>query len=106
MHEARKRAAAEVERQKVEEVNDENELGPVEVRADEEHDKGKVEEVVEDEVAVDAGRNMDSVGVLGEEAGDVAKLQDEEADPSMTSAIQRQHVIQRGYGVDTPVNVP
>lgn len=86
MDEARVGVVAEVERREVDEVDDEDELSPVEVGADEEHDKGKVQEVVEDEVAADAGGGVDGVGVLGEEVGDVAKLEDEEADPG-----ERQH---------------
>lgn len=42
---------AEVERRQVEEVDDQDQLSPDEVGSDEEHDEGKVEEVVEDEVA-------------------------------------------------------
>ena len=53
----------------------------MEVRADKEHDEAKVEEVVQDEVASDAGGGVDRVGVAGEEVGDVAKLEDEQADP-------------------------
>lgn len=83
--EARVRVVAEVERREVDEVDDENHLGPVEVGADEEHDEGKVEEVVEDEVAADAGGGVDDLGVLGEEVGDVAKLEDEEDDPGYVS---------------------
>lgn len=72
---------AEVERAQVEEVDDENELSPAKVRADEEHDKGEVEEVVGDEVRADAGSSIDMVGVRGEEVSDVAGLEDEEDDP-------------------------
>ena len=79
--EARVRVVAEVERGEVEEVEDEDDLGPVEVRADEEHDKGEVEEVVHDEVASHAGGGVDVGGVGREEVGNVAALEDEEHDP-------------------------
>jgi hypothetical protein len=42
---------AEVERGQVEEVDDQDELGPYEVGSDEEHDEAEVEEIVRDEVA-------------------------------------------------------
>lgn len=79
--EARVGVVAEVEARQVDEVEDEDDLGPVEMRADKEHDEGEVEEVVEDEVAADAGGGVDGVGVLGEQVGDVAELEDEEEDP-------------------------
>ena len=81
MDEARVRVVAEIEGAQVDKVDDEQELCPDEVGADEEHDKGEMEEVVEDKVATDAGGGVDVVGVLGEEVGDVAELQDEEDNP-------------------------
>lgn len=54
---------AEVERGQVDEVENENDLSPVEVRADKQHDKSEVEEVVEDEVASNAGSSVDNVRV-------------------------------------------
>lgn len=72
---------AEIQHRQVEKVEDENNLGPDKVRAHKEHDKGKVEEVVEDEVAADAGGPVDGLGDAGEEVGDVAELHDEEDDP-------------------------
>lgn len=83
--EARVRVVAEVERGEVDEVGNENHLSPSKVRADKEHYKGKVKEVVEDEVATDTGRGVDGVSVLGEEVQDVAKLKAEEEDPSFVS---------------------
>jgi len=54
---------AEVERRQVEEVEEQNELGPDEVGAHEQHDKGKVKQVVEDEVASHAAGLVDIFGV-------------------------------------------
>lgn len=84
--EARIGVVAEVERAEVDEVDDEDQLSPVEVGADKEHDKGEVEEVVKNEVASNAGGSIDVVRVAGEEVGNVASLQDEENDPDAWSA--------------------
>lgn len=80
--EARVGIVAKIERREVDEVENEDELGPVEVGADKEHDKGKVEEVVEDEVVADAGGSVGALDVAGEEVADIANLQDEEANPA------------------------
>lgn len=42
---------AEVERRQVDEVDDQDQLSPDEVGSDEEHDKGEMEEIIENEVA-------------------------------------------------------
>ena len=66
------RIMAEVQRREVEEVDDQQDLGPDEVRANEEHDPAKVKQVVEDEVATDRGGRVDRGGIAGEEVTDVA----------------------------------
>jgi hypothetical protein len=81
MDESRVRVVAEVERGQVDKVEDEHDLGPEEVGADKEHDPSKVEKVVDDEVAPNAGRGVDMLGALGEEVGDVAELEDKERNP-------------------------
>lgn len=81
MDEARVSVVAEVQRAQVEEVEDEEQLSPVEVRADKEHDEGEVEEVVQNEVASNARRSVHNVGIGGEEMGNVAALENEEDDP-------------------------
>lgn len=81
MNEAGVGVVAEVEGAQVEEVDNQNQLGPVEVRANEEHDEGKVEEVVDDEVASNARRGVHDVRIRGEKMANVASLQDEENDP-------------------------
>lgn len=63
---------AEVQRREVDEVDDQQDLGPDEVRANEEHDPAEVKQVVEDEVATDRGGSVDLGGVVGEEVADVA----------------------------------
>lgn len=79
--EGRAGAVQEVQVREVEQVDDLDDLGPDEVRAHEEHDEGKVQQVVEDEVAADVGGGGDVRGVLGEEVADVADLQEEDDDP-------------------------
>jgi hypothetical protein len=81
VNEARVGVVAEVERAQVDKVDNKEDLCPEEVGANEEHDEGEVEEVVEDEVATHAGGGVDMIGVLGEEVGDVAELEDKENDP-------------------------
>ena len=81
MNETRVGVVAEVERAQVEEVDDQDQFGPVEVRANEEHDKGKVEEVVDDEMASNARRSVHDVRIGGEEMANVASLQDKEHNP-------------------------
>jgi hypothetical protein len=66
MDESGIRVVAEVERGEVDEVENENDLSPVEVRADKQHDKGEVEEVVEDEVASNTGSSVNNVRVARE----------------------------------------
>lgn len=73
---------AEVENGQVEEVDDQNNLRPDEVTANEEHDPSELQEVVEDEMAPDSSGCLDMVAVLGEEVPDVAELGDEEEEPA------------------------
>jgi hypothetical protein len=79
--ETRVGVVAEVQRREVEEVEDENDLGPVEVGADKEHHKRKVQQVVGDEVASNAGGGVHMGRVGREEVSNVAALEDEENDP-------------------------
>lgn len=79
--EARVGIVAEIQRREVDKVEDDDELGPAKVAADKEHDKGKVQQIVEDKVAPDAGSGVANVCVFGKEVHDVAKLEDKEADP-------------------------
>lgn len=71
----------EVERGQVEEVDDQDDLSPDEVGANEQHDEGELEKVVEDEVGADGGGGVDVVGVGGEEVPDIADLEGEQDDP-------------------------
>jgi len=79
--ESRIGVVAEVERRKVNEVQNQDDLGPVEVRSDKEHDKGEVEEVVEDEVASNAGGSVNNIRVAREEVANVTSLEEEEDNP-------------------------
>lgn len=79
--EPRIRRVAEVKRGQVDEVEDDEQLGPAEERADEDHDEGEVEEVVDDEVAPHGARRVHAFHVAREEVGDVSSLKDEEDEP-------------------------
>jgi len=79
--EARIRVVAEVERRQIEKVENQDDFGPVKVRTNKEHHKGKVKEVVHDEVATDAGGGVNGFGVAGEEMRNITNLQDEENNP-------------------------
>lgn len=68
----------------------------MEVRSDKEHDKGEVEEVVEDEVAPNAGGSMNNVRVAREEVADVTSLEEEEDNPrGEVSASNKQAMAKR-----------
>lgn len=69
---------AEGEGGKVEEVDDQDDLGPGEMATGKEHDEGKVEEVVEDKVRAHGGSGVDLFDVAGEEVQNIADLQDEQ----------------------------
>jgi hypothetical protein len=71
----------EVEGGQVEEVDDEDQLSPAKVTADEQHDKCEEEKVADNEVASYTGSSVDIVGIGGEEGPDISDLQDEENDP-------------------------
>lgn len=79
--EARVDIVAEVERREIEEVDDEDDLGPDEVAGDEQEHKGGVQQVVEDEVATNSASGVDGLDLGREEVGDVASLEDEENNP-------------------------
>lgn len=81
---------AEVERAQIDEVENQNHLGPVEVGAHKEHDKGEVEEVVHDEVAADAGSGMNMGLIAREQVANVAGLEDEENNPEHLSVFTRK----------------
>jgi hypothetical protein len=81
MNKSRVRVVAEVKRGEVDEVEHQDNLGPVKVRADKEHDKCEMEEVVEDEVASNAGGSVNDVGVAREEVANVTSLENEQDNP-------------------------
>jgi len=81
MDESRVGAMAEVEEGKVEEVDDQDELSPEELGADKEHNECKLQEVVENEMAPDAGSCIDIVEVGGEQVPHITNLKEEKGDP-------------------------
>lgn len=81
VNEARDGVVAEIQRAEVEEVENQYDLGDVEVRVHKEHYECKVKQVVEDEVAADTSSCGNDVGTAGEERCDVSKLEDEENNP-------------------------
>lgn len=72
---------AEVERGQVEEVDNDQNLGPSKVASHEEHDESEMEQVVEDEVASHGASSVQLLDVAGEQVEDVATLQDEQHNP-------------------------
>ena len=90
MDKSRIRVVAEVQGGEVDEVENQDNLSPVEVGADKEHDESEVEEVVEDEVASDAGGSMNDVRVAREEVTNVTGLENEEDNPGKAVSIRVQ----------------
>ena len=107
--EARRSVVAEVQRREIHKVEDEHDLGPGKVRANKEHDKSKVEQVVEDKVAANAGSPVNRLLSTGEEVRDVAKLENEENDPVhyhvSTCMALRSKVSEQEGGHDKPVDI-
>lgn len=68
---------AEVERRQVGKVENQDELSPAKVAPDKQHDKSKVEEVVENEVAADGGGGIQGVGIARPKMNDVDGLENE-----------------------------
>ena len=71
----------EVCRREVEEVDHQEKLSPEEVGAHEEHDESEVQEVVENKVASNTCRSLNMCVILGEEVGNVTKLEEVETNP-------------------------
>jgi len=63
---------SEIEAAKVEEVDDEDDFSPPEMRAYKEHHKGKLQEVVEDEVTSNTSCSIDPCLVRREEHPDIS----------------------------------
>lgn len=72
---------SEVQGRQVEEVQNEQHLGPHEVTAAEQQDPADVKQVVDDEVAANSARGVDMVGIAGEEVTNVRNLKEEETEP-------------------------
>ena len=72
---------AEVERGKVEKVDDQDDLSPDVVAANKQHYKCELEEVVNYEMASNTSGCVDIIGVGGEKVPHISDLQDEEDDP-------------------------
>lgn len=72
---------SEVQGREVEEVKDQQQLGPGEMGTDEEEDKADVEEIVHNEVATDSGGCIDMVDIAREQVANIADLQEEKGEP-------------------------
>jgi len=72
---------AEIKGGQVEEVDNQDDLGPDKMPADEEHDKRKLQEVIEDEVASNPSSRLNMVTVLREEVPQVSDLKEEDSEP-------------------------
>lgn len=103
---ARTGAVTEIQAREVDKVDDEHDFRPCKVRAHEEHDKGKVEEVVQDKVAAYGGGPVDDFLFAGEEVGYVAELEDEEDDPGGEMLVAGTSVQERRRGGSLPVDIP
>ena len=79
-----------VESREIPEVHHQDQLGPPEMGANEEHDEGELKEVIENEVTSNAASCLDICFVLGEERPDISDLGDEENNPEMVSLPQYQ----------------
>jgi hypothetical protein len=80
---------AEVEGGQVEEVDNQNDLGPNKVGANEEHDESEMEEVVENEVASNTGGSLNVAIVIREEVPQVTDLKEEQGEPERGLEISR-----------------
>lgn len=74
------RMVAEGQRAQVEEVDNQDELSPDEVAANEEHDEGEVQQVVRDEVGTDGASRVHLFEVAREEVHNIADLGNEQDD--------------------------
>lgn len=79
------RVVAEVERREVDEVDDEDNLGPDKVAVDKEQDPRGVEHVVGNEMASHRTGSIDRLDLGREEVGNVSDLEDEDCEPEGVS---------------------
>ena len=79
----------EVEGGQVEEVDNQKDLGPNEVGANEEHNKAEMQEVVENEVASNTSSSVDVGIVIREEVPCVTDLKEKEGEPRKGLEISR-----------------
>ena len=73
----------EVQRRQVEEIDNKDEFSPDEVSTNEQHDEGKLQEIVENEMASNTSSSIDIFGIVGEKVPDVSNLQEEEDNPNI-----------------------
>jgi hypothetical protein len=66
MDKSRVSVVAEIEEGQVEEVDNQDDLSPDEVRTDKQHDEGKLKEIVENKVVSNVGCCSDMVDIAGE----------------------------------------
>lgn len=71
----------EIKEGKIEEVNDQNDLRPDEMGSDEEHDKSKLQEIVEYEVRSNSCCSVNMGSLVREEVPHVTDLEEEEYNP-------------------------
>jgi hypothetical protein len=81
VNQSREDTMAEVEEGEIEEVHNQDHLGPNEVPTDEEHNECKLEKVVEDEVTSNSSGSLDMFAFVGEEVPQVCNLKEEEGEP-------------------------
>jgi len=72
---------SEVQARQVDERNQQNDLSPHKVAADEEHNEGELEQVEDDKVASNTGSCVDIIAILGKEVTNVSNLKNEQDNP-------------------------
>lgn len=72
---------AEVEGGEVEEVDDQNDLSNDEMSTNEQHDEGKLEKIVENEMTSNSRSSLDLLSGLREQMPQVGDLEQEEGEP-------------------------
>lgn len=81
MDESRISVVPKIHGAEIDKIDEQEYLSPSKTRANKEHHESRVKEVVDDEVASNAGGSMGSICVAGEEMGNVAELKNKEGDP-------------------------
>lgn len=94
------RMVAEGQRAQVEEVDDQDELSPDEMAADEEHDEGEVQQVVRDEMGTNGAGRVHLLDVAREEVHHIANLEQEQDDAGVSVLVTCENLKRAPKGLD------